>query len=318
MKLCKECGRELPLAHFNKGSGRDGLRTFCKDCSKIHYSALVSKLAALPPTSNTNDKWCGRCKKELPRSNFCKSSSSRDGLANWCRDCRKVYYDKLPTRIEAKKRLLEEKRAKELRDAERDAERDSARKIRIAKMELQNSEEPRPCNKCGIVKSVDEFHFKAKSSTTRTGTCKQCKKRLPKNTQEELSEIGMRFCSKCKKVKPLDKFEYLRRKGSESVKRSTCVECYDDTVRWKNYLKRMYGITPEQYQDILDAQGGVCAICGGIRRMCLDHDHETGAVRGILCENCNYMIGNAYDSQDTLLAGARYLAAWKSSSAKSK
>lgn len=54
-------------------------------------------------------------------------------------------------------------------------------------------------------------------------------------------------------------------------------------------LKR-YGITEDAYLALLEAQGGVCAICGGVdpsRRLNIDHDHATGAVRGLLCNGCN-------------------------------
>lgn len=60
-------------------------------------------------------------------------------------------------------------------------------------------------------------------------------------------------------------------------------------------VQQFYGITPEQYWKIYQAQGGVCAICciasGKARRLAVDHDHKTGEVRGLLCGPCNQMIG---------------------------
>lgn len=59
----------------------------------------------------------------------------------------------------------------------------------------------------------------------------------------------------------------------------------------KNDLKKNYGISLEQYQTMLDAQGGVCGICGQPRgkrrRLSVDHNHKTGEVRGLLCDRCN-------------------------------
>ena len=57
-------------------------------------------------------------------------------------------------------------------------------------------------------------------------------------------------------------------------------------------LKRRYGITPEQYDKMLERQGGGCAVCGkapkpGARRLAVDHDHSTKVVRGLLCFTCN-------------------------------
>lgn len=58
----------------------------------------------------------------------------------------------------------------------------------------------------------------------------------------------------------------------------------------RSELKRRFGITPEQYDEMLAEQEGVCAICGkeqGGRTLAVDHDHSTGEVRGLLCTTCN-------------------------------
>jgi len=77
---------------------------------------------------------------------------------------------------------------------------------------------------------------------------------------------------------------------------------------------RRYGLTQEQIDAMLAAQGGVCAICksdhpGNKRAWHVDHDHETKVVRAILCHPCNVMLGVAKDSPANLLAGAAYLIA---------
>lgn len=79
----------------------------------------------------------------------------------------------------------------------------------------------------------------------------------------------------------------------------------------KSRLRREYGITPEQYQEIYDSQGGRCAICKeelvSDKKTHLDHDHRTKWVRGILCNNCNCAIGLLKDDVDVLQSAISYL-----------
>jgi hypothetical protein len=87
----------------------------------------------------------------------------------------------------------------------------------------------------------------------------------------------------------------------------------------KAYLRKRYGMTVEDYDELLLAQGGRCAICGTtepplLKETCssglsfaVDHDHQTGAVRGLLCGPCNLGIGNLGDEPARLRAAAVYL-----------
>ena len=79
---------------------------------------------------------------------------------------------------------------------------------------------------------------------------------------------------------------------------------------------RVYGLTLEQYDAKVLEQDGRCAICrrkpdpeGDIkfRRLHIDHCHVTNGVRGLLCQNCNIMLGQSKDDPETLMAGAKYL-----------
>lgn len=84
-------------------------------------------------------------------------------------------------------------------------------------------------------------------------------------------------------------------------------------IRRRSHLKRTYGITPEEYDMMLQEQGGVCAICGDDRvpahytGLVPDHDHSTGKVRGLLCNQCNLMLGHARDDISILAKGIEYL-----------
>jgi hypothetical protein len=75
------------------------------------------------------------------------------------------------------------------------------------------------------------------------------------------------------------------------------------------YRSRL-GLTLDDYNRLLEAQGGVCAICGGkpkTRRLHVDHDHKSGTVRGLLCFTCNRHVLGKYATPAKLRAAADYL-----------
>ena len=75
-------------------------------------------------------------------------------------------------------------------------------------------------------------------------------------------------------------------------------------------LKRAYGITLAEYQQMLEIQDGRCKICGkkpGKRMLDVDHCHKTNKVRGLLCSKCNIGLGQFNDSLGLLLEAALYL-----------
>jgi hypothetical protein len=75
--------------------------------------------------------------------------------------------------------------------------------------------------------------------------------------------------------------------------------------------QKKYGMYPGQFEDMWASQNGHCMICPGEltrdRFTHVDHDHTTGAVRALLCHNCNLMLGHARDDANILLSGAAYL-----------
>lgn len=76
-------------------------------------------------------------------------------------------------------------------------------------------------------------------------------------------------------------------------------------------LKRDYGITLEEYGQLLKNQGYKCAICGSTenegKNLAVDHCHDTNTIRGLLCNKCNRGIGLLRDSQEILLSAVEYL-----------
>jgi hypothetical protein len=82
---------------------------------------------------------------------------------------------------------------------------------------------------------------------------------------------------------------------------------------WERCIKNKYGIAPADYYRMLDEQDGACAICHatedsyGRSKFCVDHDHKTGLVRGLLCTHCNRVIGLFKDSAELARSAATYL-----------
>lgn len=139
-----------------------------------------------------------------------------------------------------------------------------------------------------------------------------------------------RECGKCHVVKPYSDFSPRGIVKGVAVYKSTCKVCCATQARgWygantergltnrrRLQLKADYGITPEQYDALLEKQDGVCAICrkpesaerdGKVMRMPVDHCHHTGRVRGLLCHRCNRAIGLLGDDSEILRSAIRYL-----------
>lgn len=86
-----------------------------------------------------------------------------------------------------------------------------------------------------------------------------------------------------------------------------------DYYSYKHSLKKKFGITPEYFEKMFEAQGKRCAVCGTYKngksnyRFCVDHDHKTGKIRGVLCIKCNVLIGQSDDNVQTLQNAIDYL-----------
>lgn len=77
---------------------------------------------------------------------------------------------------------------------------------------------------------------------------------------------------------------------------------------WRRRAKlRSYGLSEDDFISMVDAQHGRCAICGAECELVVDHDHETGKVRGLLCRNCNLALGFLEDSIFRFETAAVYL-----------
>ena len=152
------------------------------------------------------------------------------------------------------------------------------------------------------------------------------------------AELERKKCKTCDQEKELSAFAYLR--GSPDRLRYQCRDCTKNYSKryWsenrQRYLPKMradqwsprrvnyqlirnYGITLEQYERMFFEQDGKCAICGNPeshsdkKRLAVDHDHQTGKVRGLLCNKHNRILGTLGDSVDELKRAIAYLEKFK-------
>lgn len=135
-------------------------------------------------------------------------------------------------------------------------------------------------------------------------------------------KTNSKICSRCKKR--LDLEEFWKSKITKDGKASWCKPCTRDDVNRRHRtnpglqkvanLKCKYGLSKELYEKILLAQGGVCAICkqpSKGKALSVDHNHVTGRNRGLICNQCNLMLGLAKDDMFLLQSAIQYLTLYK-------
>lgn len=123
-----------------------------------------------------------------------------------------------------------------------------------------------------------------------------------------------KWCGRCKENLPTSHF--AKNKVKKDGLQERCRKCrskhYKSTgyveVSRDNRIKRKYGIRLKDYETMFVEQGGACKICkANDVDLVIDHCHESGVVRGLLCNNCNWGLGNFKDNVDFLQAAKEYL-----------
>lgn len=139
----------------------------------------------------------------------------------------------------------------------------------------------------------------------------------------------MKACPRCHRAKPRE--DYSPRPRSRDGLASWCKECTNEATRSQRNsftaartrareLREKYGITLAAYEAMLAEQGGGCAICGRtsspkVTSLAVDHDHDTGKIRGVLCRPCNSALGMLGDDPAIVARALAYLTLHKQTAA---
>jgi hypothetical protein len=179
------------------------------------------------------------------------------------------------------------------------------------------------CNKCNIERNITEFKQDPRNKDGLQGICKICnrewnaKRRAERKLGIGLIAITEKQCNSCGEVKAVDQF--YKDLGIADGRATICKICRDLSMNlWREShrdeynkymrdfragnrewakntdLKRTYGISLADYNHMLAEQGGKCKLCKkgpqGKRPLVVDHNHDSGEIRGLLCYGCNRKI----------------------------
>jgi Autographiviridae endonuclease VII len=159
------------------------------------------------------------------------------------------------------------------------------------------------CQKCGVLKSLEDFQAHADCRDGRRPECRICdskQRRERRAANRDLANTKMRaYCAANR--------ERVNQQSSRYYHANR------EWARLQVTLKR-YNLTLDQYHALQERQDFSCAICGdelqdGRYGTHVDHNHDTNRVRGLLCNGCNLGIGHFKERAGALISAARYVTA---------
>lgn len=237
-------------------------------------------------------KTCKKCNTTKPYENFNKNSFNKDGRGSYCKLCQKEYA-----------KSYHNKNYKRKHPAEK----------------IIGS--TRHCTMCKEYKPFNSFR------KSNTSWCIECnteydRKRIDDTRKfpRKLNELGQIHCRNCGSY--FNESDMVSSKNGKYKGLSYCNTCSPLLSRTR--LVERYGISLDQYHQMLEDQGHACKICNlkektSRIRLSIDHDHNCcpggkscgSCVRGLLCTNCNMSLGNAQDSIEILQKMIDYLKSYQ-------
>lgn len=204
-------------------------------------------------------------------------------------------------------------------------------------------EQGRECSACGIYKPWSEYTVAAKGPRGHLSNCRQCshqryraKTSRPERKSYLVDDRG-RECTACQTYKPWDDFpphakgargrNWQCRPCARAAGRAWSAEHPERRDRLKlRSQASCFGLDPDMVEVHFIAHSGLCDICGRraeeanarVKRLSIDHDHNSGAFRGLLCGSCNTGLGSFRDDPKLLAAATKYLARAKRQEARNE
>jgi len=169
------------------------------------------------------------------------------------------------------------------------------------------------CTGCGQVKEIEKFGAarKTKFNMGKNSRCKECIRQggiknrilLSKIVKPDMQNEKI-ICSRCGITKSSTEFSEL--KASKTGLSNRCKQCHSKLNKIQ-YYKHTWDMTLEDLDQMKKEQNFKCACCGQEAELVIDHNHETGLIRKLLCNLCNNAIGYIHDDPNTALKIVDYL-----------
>ncbi|GAA2453257.1 hypothetical protein GCM10010191_84790 [Actinomadura vinacea] len=312
VKECRDCGQVKPQSEFFKRkASKDGLALYCRDCFGLRNAKSKRKRLAKEGKESKpyqkrrvvpeGMKFCPRCDEVKQVREFGRNRANKSGLANYCKPCHNV------TMVEIKRR-------------KHGSERSYLLKLRYGLTAEQVKEHRRKQGGICVIclrkeaSHVDHCH---ETGLFRALLCFPCNGALG---QYEDDPGRMRDSAAYLEGRTYHARSMLLEFGVVAIAGHARRLAFkgslvgEDGVRIRrletardDHLRARYGLGQTEIQEIVDMQRGLCAICCDRPAENVDHDHETGVVRGILCGGCNTGMGQLRDDPVALRRAADYV-----------
>ncbi|MEU6036691.1 endonuclease VII domain-containing protein [Actinomadura sp. NPDC047616] len=309
-KKCRDCGQVKPVSQFyRRKASPDGLALYCKECFGLRNAASYRKRqAALGKEARPyrrhsavpeGMKYCPRCEQIKSVEEFGRNRSTKSGLTAYCKRCHNTV-------------MVEGKRRKH------GSERNYLLKLRYGiteeEMEQMRAQQGGVCVIClqNAARHVDHDHM---TGLVRHLLCFKCNGGIG---QFEDDPQWMRDAALYLELGGPHARRMMIELGTKVINRANR-HVLNELRRWAkprpleegstrhHHLRRKYGIDHHDAELLLHLQVGLCAICCDRPAEHVDHDHDTGDVRGMLCTGCNTGMGQLGDDPISLRRAADYV-----------